>query len=376
MMTPSPLEKRIAIRAIPTTMIVPVMTLKGVPIFPFGFISEARNRANSRTAWREFRALPGSLFFLFMVFPLVPVSGEVVQADEEGRTQNEDKGDAVQEPRRVLRVGRRPQVGPEPELLERDGGEVQGPAATDLVLPVDGVDVLVGVLADPGPGDLEQLPPRPEEGGVLGAGIHAGGTLAGFQPVVAEDALPDVREGAFVLELRDVVGARDHAVPAPHAPVLVVDDRPFHGFLHRFGQACRGAGGLAAVQALPPHEDRAVRVLRVRVPVEDRERAWGGVPLLLEDAVAREGDLRLGQPVLIVARLLTAAAADAFRRVDQQPVELGAGHGRLRTSGSARKQAAARHAGKFQEIPSVHAHRYPSSRYGAAFGPGPPPEET
>src|SRR4030067_1103220 len=88
-------------------MIVPVMTLKGVPIFPFGFIAEAGNRANSRTAWRAFRALPVSLFFLFMVFPLVPVFGEIVQADEEGRPQNEDKGDAVQEPRRVLR-GRHP----------------------------------------------------------------------------------------------------------------------------------------------------------------------------------------------------------------------------------------------------------------------------
>src|SRR4030043_1423226 len=125
-------------------MIVPVMTLKGVPIFPFGFISEARNRANSRTAWRAFRALPVSLLFLFMVFPLVPVSGEIVQADEEGRPQNEDKGDAVQEPRGVLRVGRRPQVGPEPELLERDGGEVHGPAATDLVLPGDMVAVIFG----------------------------------------------------------------------------------------------------------------------------------------------------------------------------------------------------------------------------------------
>src|SRR4030067_233193 len=199
-------------------MIVPVMTLKGVPIFPFGFISEARNRANSRTAWRAFRALPVSLFFLFMVFPLVPVFGEIVQADE--------------------------------------GGDVHGPAAPDLVLPVDVVDVLVGVLADPGPGDLEQIPPRPEEGGVLGAGIHAGGTLAGFQPVVAEDALPDVREGAFVLELRDVVGARDHAVPAPPAPVLVVDDRTFQRFLHRFCQACPRAGGLAAVQGLPPPDYR------------------------------------------------------------------------------------------------------------------------
>src|SRR3989304_5333448 len=168
-------------------MIVPVMTLKGVQIFPFGFISEARNRANARTAWRAFRALPVSLLFLFMVFPLVPVFGEIVQADEEGRPQNEDKGDAVQVSRRMLRVGRRPQVGPEPELLERDGGEVHGPAATDLVLPVDVVDVLVGVLVDPGPGDLEQLPPRPEDGGVLGPGIHAGGTPAGVPPVAAEE---------------------------------------------------------------------------------------------------------------------------------------------------------------------------------------------
>src|SRR4030066_1362455 len=131
MMTPSPREKLIAITAIPTTMIVPVMTLKGVPIFPFGFISEARNRANSRTAWRAFRALPGSLFFLFMVFLLIPVFGEIVQADEDGRPQNEDQGDAVQESRRVLRVGLRPQVGPEPELLERNGGEVHGSPATD-----------------------------------------------------------------------------------------------------------------------------------------------------------------------------------------------------------------------------------------------------
>src|SRR4030067_1333289 len=119
-------------------MIVPVMTLKGVQIFPFGFLSEARTRANARTAWGAFRALPVSLLFLFMVFPLVPVFGEKVQAEEEGRPQNEDKGDAVQESRRVLRVGRRPQVGPEPELLERDGGGGHGPAAGGAGLPLAG----------------------------------------------------------------------------------------------------------------------------------------------------------------------------------------------------------------------------------------------
>src|SRR4030067_114528 len=117
-------------------MIVPVMTLKGVQIFPFGFISEARNRANSRTAWRAFRAPPVSLLFLFMVFLLVPVFGEIVQADEEGRPQNEDQGDAVQESRRVLRVGLRPPAGPEPELLERNGGEGHGSAGTGPRPPV------------------------------------------------------------------------------------------------------------------------------------------------------------------------------------------------------------------------------------------------
>src|SRR3970282_427863 len=122
-------------------MIVPVMTLKGVQIFPFGFISEARNRADSRTAWRAFRPPPVWVLFLFMVFPPFRALGEIVQADEEGRPQNEDKGNAVQESRRVPRVGRRPQVGPEPELLERDGGEVHGPVATGLLLPVDFVAV-------------------------------------------------------------------------------------------------------------------------------------------------------------------------------------------------------------------------------------------
>src|SRR4030067_435676 len=116
-------------------MIVPVMTLKGVQIFPFGFISEARNRANSRTAWRAFSAPPVSLLFLFIVLLYFPVFGEIVQADEEGRPQNEDKGDAVQESQRVLRVGRRPQVGPKTQLLERDGGEGHGPTAPSPAPP-------------------------------------------------------------------------------------------------------------------------------------------------------------------------------------------------------------------------------------------------
>src|SRR4030065_229770 len=39
------------------------------------------------------------------------------------------------------------------------------------------------------------------------------------------------------------------------------------------------------------------------------------------------------------------------------------------------KHAAARPPANFQELPSVDAHRYPSSRYGAPFGPVPLPEE-
>src|SRR3972149_1553913 len=116
-------------------MIVPLMTLKGVQIFPFGFISEARSRANSRTAWRAFRALPVSLLFLFMVSLLVPVFGEIAQADEDGRPENEDEGDSVQAPRGMLRIVRRCDLVPESEFLEGDGGEVHGPRAAAPAVP-------------------------------------------------------------------------------------------------------------------------------------------------------------------------------------------------------------------------------------------------
>src|SRR5512145_3285950 len=298
---------------------------------------------------------------MVVLLAVLPV-GQVVQSDEQRRPEDEDEGDAVEEAGGVLRVGRRPEVGPEAELLEGDARQVEPPGAADLVLAVDVVDVLVGILVDPLAGDVDELPLLPEEGGALGARLGARRLLAVLHPVEAELALLHVRKGAVVLVLRDVERAGDHAVPASHAPVLVVDDRPVLRLLERLDEARGGAGGLVAVETLLPGEDRLVRLLLVREPVDDRVRLRGRLSLLLEHALAGEGDLGLREAVLLVARLLARPAPDALRRVDQHAVELAPvadRRGGVRLAGLAPGETRPRGPGDLQEIPSVETHRDP-----------------
>src|SRR5659263_162187 len=278
----------------PDRMITPVMTLNGVSIFPFGFNSLRTNRMVSRATCRKVMApsalaVDASVLFVMgslLLFADLAVLDEVVQPDEERRPQHEHQGHPVQEAGRELGIGGRPQVGPQAELLLRSAHQEEPAGPADLVLPVNLMDVLVRLRVDPGPGDLQQIPLLPEEGRAGRAHLGAGGLLPPLLPFVAEDALPHEGGGTVVLELGDVEGAGDHAVAAPHAAVLVVNDRGLLGLLHRPAQACGGARRLVAVHALLPDEDRLVRLLLVREPVHDREGAGGGVPRLLEHALA------------------------------------------------------------------------------------------
>ncbi len=156
----------------------------------------------------------------------------------------------------------------------------------------------VGILVDPLLRLLDQVAPLPEDRRPLGARLGARGRLALRHEVRAEDALFHERRRVVVVEPRDVERARDHAVPAPHAAVFVVDGRPFGDFHHRLAQAGGSARRLGAVHALLPGEDRAVRGLFVRVLVDDEEGARRGVPHLLEHGLGREGFLRLRKLVV------------------------------------------------------------------------------
>src|SRR3972149_3864532 len=253
------------IRTSPSRMPPPLMTLKGVNIFPFGFSSDKTKRMVSRATSRKVTA-PSAGAGAAAHPP--PPGGAPFLPGHEGR----------------------PQLGFRVGLCERSPGEEQPAGPADFVLPVDVVDVPVRIRVDPGPGDLQQISLLPEECRPGRAHLGAGGRLPLLLPLVAEDALPHVGGGAVVLELRDVERARDHAVTAPHAPVLVVNDRGLLGLLHRPAQARGGARRLVAVHALPPDEDRLVRLLLVREPVNDREGARGGLPLLLETPVPGEGE--------------------------------------------------------------------------------------
>src|SRR5659263_152819 len=225
-------------------MITPVMTLNGVSIFPFGFNSLRTNRTVSRATCRKVMAplaLAAAASVLLamgclLLFVDLAVLDEVVQPDEEGRPQDEHQGHPVEEAGGELGIGGRRQVGLQAELLLRNPRQEEPSGPADLVLPVDLVDVLARLVVDPGLGDLEQVALLPEEGRAGRADLGAGGLLPPVLPFVAEDALPDEGGGAVVLEPGDVEGAGDHAVAAPHAPVLVVNDRGLLGLLHRPAQ--------------------------------------------------------------------------------------------------------------------------------------------
>src|SRR5512143_2156138 len=191
-------------------MIPPVMTLKGVSIFPFGFNSLRRNRTVSLATCRKVTALSApavaaSVLFVIgclLLFADLAVLDEVVQPDQQGRPEHEHQGHPVEEAGGELGIGGRREVGLEAELLLRLAHQEEPAGPADFVLPVDLVDVLVRLVVDPGLGDLEQVPLLPEEGRTGRAHLGAGGLLPLLLPLVAEDALPDKGGGAVVLELR------------------------------------------------------------------------------------------------------------------------------------------------------------------------------
>src|SRR3989304_510290 len=102
---------------------------------------------------------------------------EGVESHEEGRPEHQHEGDRREEGPGELGIGGVPQIRSEAELLEGHVGDVEPPRPAHLVLPVDVVNVPVGVLIDPGLRDLQQGAPHAELQGPRGARPDAGGDL-------------------------------------------------------------------------------------------------------------------------------------------------------------------------------------------------------
>src|SRR5665647_3680894 len=146
-----------AMMMIPPMMMIPVMMLNGVRTFPLGFSSCQRNCRNPfRVPVSGASGWPGmgiDVMLLSMVV-LLPalflfVGNEVVEAEQDRRPEDVHERNGGQEPGRQLRVMLRPQVGPEVDLLERDGREVHVARSPDFMFPVDLRVVPVRVLVNP-----------------------------------------------------------------------------------------------------------------------------------------------------------------------------------------------------------------------------------
>src|ERR1017187_7609156 len=132
----------------------------------------------------------------------------------------------------------------------------------------------------------------------------------------AERALLDERRRTRKFVLRDAKGARDHAVAAAEAAVLVVDDRPGRGFLECLDDAAGGAGRLNAVHALSLGEAVLAGGALQGAFLDD------GVGRRARRALRREhgvvaGLFGAGEGVCLRAGRLAGAAADTARRVHE-----------------------------------------------------------
>src|SRR5512133_1426803 len=238
--------------------------------------------------------------------------GDRVDPHQERRPQGHDERRGAEGAADEVRVGLRPDVRRQRELLEGAVGDVEPARAARLELTVDVVHVAVGLLVDAGLGDLDQLAALPEEEGTGRADLGAGRSLPLRLALRAEGALPDARRVALVLVLRDVERAGDHAVAAAHAAGRVVGDRARGQLDHRLDRAGRRARGGDPVHALALHEPLDARLLLEAV--DDGERLLCRVALLVEDRVALGGR---GKLVGLRARRLATPATDAEGRVDE-----------------------------------------------------------
>src|SRR3972149_5167530 len=257
----------------------PATTLNGVASLRAYSPGESPSRSFSRTQERR-STLSATVSFMARLLlrftgGALPAPRERVEPHQERWPERQHERNRRQERPGPLGIRRGPEVHPEAELLERDVGQVEPAGAAHLVLAVDVVDVAVRVLVDAGLRDLQELSPLAELKGSAGAHLGARRELALPQAVGAEGALPDERERPVVLELRDLEGARVHAV-------------------HALGLR-EGRG--AAVARLPP-------------AVYHRVAARVGGPRRLEDGFLSELR-RGGGPVRLAARRLARAAAAA-----------------------------------------------------------------